>query len=231
MQLKKSTRDSAYPDGPDQPADGEMDATQDQYYTDLQPSAARPTRALNPEDIQSRTPSTARAESVIDAHSTFDGRYETEQDLRVEGTISGEVVCRGLLTIEADATANAKIQTRDAAIRGRVDGEVVCSGRLLLTGTAVVTGTFKAATLVVEEGATLRGTVETVQETPVPIAGRVTRAADPAPVPDLARPEAGTREAPSAPAAAARNGGTNRNREAPSFALVSSDERTALDRN
>ena len=230
MQLKKSTRDGAYPEGTDQPAEGDMDSAQDQYYTDLQPQAGRPARAMNPEDIQSRTPSTARAESVIDAHSTFDGRYETEQDLRVEGTISGEVVCRGLLTIEADATANAKIQTRDAAIRGRVDGEVVCSGRLLLTGTAVVTGTFKAATLVVEEGATLRGTVETVQEIPVPIAGRVTRA-DPAPVADLPRPETVTREAPTAPGTTARNGSASRNREVPSFALVSSDERTALDRN
>ncbi len=231
MQLKKATRESAYPGESVRPADDEMDTPQDQYYTDLQPPVTRPSRPVNPEDIQSRVPAPGRGESVIDAHSTFDGRYETEQDLRVEGTISGEVVCRGLLTIEADATANAKIQTRDATIRGRVDGEVVCTGRLLLTGTAVVTGTLKAATLVVEEGATLKGTVETVQDTPVPIATRVNRAAEAVPPADLPRPETVTREAASAaaPAGLPRNG--IRGREVPSFALVSSEERGALDRN
>jgi len=223
MQLKKSTRDIAYPDNVAHATDDEMDTTDESYYAAPPQTATRTTRAAGAD---------FRVESVIDVHSTFDGKYETDQDLRVEGTVSGEIVCRGLLTIEADATANARIQTRDAAIRGRVDGEVVCTGRLLLTATAVVTGTLKAATLVVEEGASVRGTVETtVQETPVPLATRVNRAT--APTPDLgpatAEEPALSSELPTPAGAGVRNG--SRNREVPSFALVPSDERTPLDRN
>ncbi|MEP7214791.1 MAG: polymer-forming cytoskeletal protein [Anaerolineaceae bacterium] len=174
------------------------------------------------------------AASVVDAHSSFDGRYETDQDLRVEGRISGEVVCRGLLTIEQEATARAKIQAHDAVVRGRIEGDIVCTGRLLLTSTAVVTGTMVAGALVVEEGATLSGKVETASaastsrppaQVPTPLAAspalgtptsRVTqmnpeRAAD-ATTPTMAAPRA-TR------------------REVPSFALVSSDDRNSLDRN
>src|SRR5205814_3332075 len=100
-------------------------------------------------------------ESVVDAHSSFDGRYETDKDLRVEGTISGEIICGGMFTVEREASARARIQTREAQIRGRLEGDIVCSGKLLLSSTAVVTGTMKAGALVVEEGATVSGSVDT----------------------------------------------------------------------
>jgi len=206
--LKKNTRDTAYPDSETDTPDQNYSST-DAYYSDPATTATR-TRAT---DAEGRP--VARGQSVVDAHSTFDGRYETEQDLRVEGNISGEVVCRGELTVERDAIVNAKIEARDATIRGRVDGEVSCTGRLLLTGTAVVTGTFRAATLVVEEGATLRGNVETTQDGGAAPLTKVTRAS--------AQPEPATPETEaSAPAPmTARNG--RGNREVPSFALVSSD--------
>jgi cytoskeletal protein CcmA (bactofilin family) len=166
-----------------------------------------------------------RAESVIDVHSTFDGRYETEQDLRVEGKISGEVVCRGTLTIERDAIANARIEARDAAICGRVDGEIVCSGRLRLTATAIVTGTLRAGTLVIEEGASLRGDVETVQD------GAVRPAASTRSSRSNGAESKGAEEAPASVAPMPSRAAAARGREMPSFALVSSEERTAGERN
>jgi cytoskeletal protein CcmA (bactofilin family) len=205
--LKKNTRETAYPDAETESAEQNYSST-DSYYSD--PATATRSRVA---DAEGRSPA-VRGQSVVDAHSTFDGRYETEQDLRVEGSISGEVVCRGELTVERDAIVNAKIEARDATIKGRVDGEVSCTGRLLLTGTAVVTGTFKAATLVVEEGATLRGNVETVQDGAAPLT-KVTRSA--------VQPEPTAAETDdSAPAPMTTRNGRG-NREVPSFALVSSD--------
>ncbi|HNM78157.1 MAG TPA: polymer-forming cytoskeletal protein, partial [Tepidiformaceae bacterium] len=129
------------------------------------------------------------------------------------GQISGEVTCRGLFTVKKDATARARIQTRDAHILGRFEGDLVCSGKLLLAATAQVTGTLKAAVLVVEEGATVSGTVETVAAGATP--SRVTAAAEAAERP------------------AARETGTvsrSARRDLPSFAIVASDGATA-DRN
>lgn len=170
----------------------------------------------------------SRSQSVIDAQTSFDGRLESGMDLVILGSISGEVVCRGLLTIERDATAKAKIEARDAYVRGRVEGDLVCSGRLVLAASANVNGTIKAAALVVEEGATIRGSVETVTMSPgeigvsAPARATVQRKA--------AEPAAAAEEPAAGGNGSAATRWTGR-REVPTFALVSSEERSGRERN
>lgn len=153
-------------------------------------------------------------ESVIDAHSNFDGKYETQKDLRIFGSITGEVICRGQLTVEREAVAKARVQAHDVVVRGRVEGELSCTGRLTIESSAFVSATIRTATLVVQEGATVSGNVETsgIEAAP-PVATTRSRR----------EPAAQEEESPA-------NGRTGRARDLPSFALVSSDER-AGDRN
>ncbi|HEY4668454.1 MAG TPA: polymer-forming cytoskeletal protein [Tepidiformaceae bacterium] len=149
-------------------------------------------------------------ESVIDAHSSFDGKYETQKDLRIFGSITGEVICRGQLTVERDAVAKARVQAHDVAVRGRVEGELSCTGKLTIESSAVVSATIRTATLVVQEGATVSGNVETSGAEAAP------------PVVPASRSR---RETPAPEEEAAGNGRAGRARDLPSFALVSSDER------
>lgn len=189
------------------------------------PQFDRVSRSGGPEQILPADPApltvtSTRAESVVDGNSNFDGKFETDQDLRIEGTISGEVICRGRFTIERDATAKTKIQAHEAHIKGKLEGDIVCTGLLVIASSAVVFGTIKAATLIVEEGASLSGTVETVKTAqpatnrPTAIARDRDRNAVELPVP--------------AEAAAVGPGRPSRGREVPSFALVSSE---STDRN
>lgn len=218
MQLKKSGRDNQYPGRMGEPGlASRLPAYDDEPSTDdfavAEPSPApEPARPAPP---PARAPAPVRTESLVDAHSSFDGRYQTDHDLRVEGTISGEVVCGGLLTIECDATAKATLNARDAHLRGRIDGEITCSGRLLIASSAVVSGTVRAAVLVVEEGATLSGSVETspggLVEDPVNAAGAAGKSEPGLSV--VAREEARAVNVPGR-----RNGG----REVPSFGLAPS---------
>ncbi len=156
-----------------------------------------------------------RTTSTIDAASTFDGRYEAGDDLVILGTASGEIICRGKLTIEKEATVKAKIQAHESHVLGRVEGDIICSGRLLLASSATVTGTVKVAALVVEEGATIRGSVETASVASSDVLSSVSRSAS--------RRSSGDGEA------AASSGGStgrwNRSREAPNFAVVASEDR------
>lgn len=226
MQLKKSPRDVRYPDSVTRYENESFGVEPSDDYTEFQPehTQQRPNRgtAAAQTSDDDRATGEARSESLVDRHSSFDGRYETDHDLRVEGSISGEVFCRGVLTIEREASARARIQARDAHIRGRLEGDIVCSGKLLLASTAVVTGTLKATTLVVEEGASLSGTVDTTQK-PAPLA-ETARAAVATSAPKAAAEPAPARE----PAATApRNG----RREVPSFAIVSSEERASGERH
>lgn len=160
-------------------------------------------------------------ESVIDGNSTFEGKFETDQDLRILGSIGGEVVCRGRLTVEKDAVARAKLQARDATIRGRIEGDMICSGRLDLAATAVIHGTIKAGMLTVEEGATVQGNVE-VGNSPAITQSRTSssRKSEPAAASNAASSDD---DAPLPSLSSARAS----RRDTPSFALVSSDERLA----
>ncbi|GBD23032.1 hypothetical protein HRbin29_00683 [bacterium HR29] len=163
---------------------------------------------------------TRTAVSLIDRQSSFDGQFRTEKDLRIEGTAAGQIHCGGTLTVEREATVKAKVETRDLVVRGRIEGDVSCSGRAVLASTAVVSGSLKAATLVVEEGASLSATVEVVPSvrpaaaTPPPPDRVAERPPEPAPVGAIGAPPA---EFPSRPG--------SRSRSAPSFSLVSTEER------
>ena len=236
MQLKKNSRDSQYPEPrAEYQEEPQMDeATENSPASEAQSVTRAPRRPEFEGGSTGRAAAVDRAASIVDAHSSFDGRYETDQDLRIEGRISGEVVCRGLLTIEQDATARAKIQAHDAVVRGRIEGDIVCTGRLLLTSTAVVTGTMVAGALVVEEGATLSGKVETASaaaagrlpvEMPTPLAAPAAPAAPISRVTQMNPERAADATAPTIAQPRAQR------REVPSFALVSSDDRNSLDRN
>ncbi|MBI5946504.1 MAG: polymer-forming cytoskeletal protein [Chloroflexi bacterium] len=215
MQIKKS------------PREGQFNAAEEEYQPLDAPEAGLLDRPAADAQPRRREPAAeapaARPESTIDAHSSFDGRFETDKDLRVEGSVSGEVICRGRLTIEREATARARIQARDAWVKGQVEGDIVCSGKLVLAASAVVNGTIKTAVLVVEEGASIMGTVETIAagaaERPAPL-----RASEPRAVSEAI---SAATEAAATPATQRWN---SRSRDLPSFALVASDDRPAADR-
>jgi cytoskeletal protein CcmA (bactofilin family) len=152
-------------------------------------------------------------ETLVAATSSFDGTFTAEHDLRVRGKVSGEVVCRGRFILERDASAHARIEARDAEIHGQLVGDIVCTGRIELSASAVVTGTIKAGALVVAEGATLSGTVETAG------AHEAAQAQGPA------REAGATGGRPSSARAVTGPG----RREVPSFALVPSDEPVPAD--
>jgi|GEM_PF-1835244 len=208
MQIKKPVRDAQFPGAAryeSNPYSAESREQREDPMTEgFQVRHARSTEPA-PHDTP-EAPAAARTQSVIDRHSSFDGQFETEHDLRVEGTISGEVICRGLFSVEREATARVRVQARDAHILGRFEGDVTCTGKLLLAATAHVSGTMRASVLVVEEGATVSGTVDTTQSAGV----------RPAPAPA----KNGERE-PAAPRQARR--------DLPSFAIVASDERAPSD--
>lgn len=242
MQLKKNPRDERFGDLPDEYEQADESRPVPEFEDSPAP-VSRPRRDSDHDRDDLALASAPHVESVLDASSSFDGRYEAGQDLRVLGSISGEIVCRGMLTVERDAVARAKIETRDAQLRGRLEGDIICTGRLIIASTATVSGTIKAAALVVEEGASISGTVETAPAaTPAPIA-RIAPEPPPArhePEPaDTAAPAAvAEKEAPAAagetPAPRTSNGSSRwtKAREVPSFALVSSDEqRNTVDRN
>ena len=128
--------------------------------------------------------------STVDPRATFDGKYNSESDLLVQGKLFGEIACRGTLIIDADAEVKAKVEAAAATILGTYDGDLVCSGKLTIGATASVRGSVKTVLLVIEEGATVRAKIDTVADGGA--IGVEGRRKDTRPTPIARMPEIGT---------------------------------------
>lgn len=104
------------------------------------------------------------------------GTLRVEGDLNVHGSAEGEIVVSGDVAIESTATVQASIEARNLSVRGQVTGNVTAQKRLRLSGTGTLNGDARVGRLVVEDGASLNGSItmansgvasEAVEEEPV----------------------------------------------------------------
>ncbi len=87
------------------------------------------------------------------------GKLTTEGDVRVQGTLEGELAAGGDVWIEDKATVKASIEGRNVQLRGQLEGDLVARDRLLLAGSGSVQGNVRVRRLAIEDGATLNGNV------------------------------------------------------------------------
>jgi cytoskeletal protein CcmA (bactofilin family) len=100
-----------------------------------------------------------RGTSVVDQHSEVEGTYNTSQDLRVEGRLSGSVNCDGVLFIADGAHVDATVEAASIIVSGQLTGQIRCRGRLEITSTGSVGGEVETASLVIVEGARYEGQI------------------------------------------------------------------------
>jgi cytoskeletal protein CcmA (bactofilin family) len=98
--------------------------------------------------------------SVIDRHSTFDGTYHSERDVRIEGEVKGTIECKGTLFVAEGANVTAKVEAENITVAGDLNGEIRSRGRLQIMPSGRVRGTVATQTLVINEGAYYEGQLE-----------------------------------------------------------------------
>ena len=89
--------------------------------------------------------SDAGNESVIDPHASFNGKYVSDRDLRIEGEAQGEIECQGTLVISPQARVRSSITAHNVIINGDYEGDVDCGGRFEIGSTGRVKGQVKTA--------------------------------------------------------------------------------------
>ena len=100
-------------------------------------------------------------DSLIDRAATVTGTIQAKRGLRIDGTVDGEIISEGLVTVSQRALIKGKIQARDLIIHGTVEGEVQCSHRLELAQSGALRGKATTVKVAVEEGATFDGELHT----------------------------------------------------------------------
>jgi cytoskeletal protein CcmA (bactofilin family) len=91
-----------------------------------------------------------------------EGKITSTQDLRIDGRVEGtiEVGNHGVI-LGASAAVKANLVARSIVVSGSVIGNVTATDRLDLHATASVEGDIRSPRLVVADGATINGKVDT----------------------------------------------------------------------
>jgi len=96
---------------------------------------------------------------VLGPRDSLVGKLTTEGDVRVQGTLEGELTAGGDVSIDDKATVKANVEGRNVNVRGELEGDLVVKDRLLLAGSGSVQGNVRVRRLAIEDGATLNGNV------------------------------------------------------------------------
>ncbi len=106
------------------------------------------------------TPSVSTPEGatcIIAKGTIIEGKITTSENIRIDGTIKGEVRCEKRLVMDAGGLIEGNMHAGESTIKGRVVGTVTVTNTLHLLESSFIKGDIKAKKLHVEEGAKYDG--------------------------------------------------------------------------
>lgn len=106
-------------------------------------------RIIEPNSLQNRI-------NIIAETTVINGNFNTESDLRLEGTLKGVTSVKGKFVLEKKALQEGDIHCRIAEISGQVEGNIYAE-RIFLKSTANIRGNLTVNQLIIEAGAKFTG--------------------------------------------------------------------------
>lgn len=88
------------------------------------------------------------------------GTITTSNDIKIDGSVEGDLICKGKVVIGAQGAFNGNIECQNAEIFGTVDGKMQISELLSLKSTAKIVGQIKTKTLCIEPNAIFTGSCD-----------------------------------------------------------------------
>lgn len=127
------------------------------------PAGAVPAGNSNPNaSATANPPVSSRAAACISQGIKIKGEVSGKEDLFIDGSLEGKLELSGAsVTIGPNGKVNADIQAREIIVRGSVQGKLTGRDRVQLWNTGQVVGEVQTERLAIEDGALLRGKVET----------------------------------------------------------------------
>ena len=94
---------------------------------------------------------------VIAKGTIIEGKITTSENMRIDGTVRGEVHCEKRLVMDASGLIEGNVHAGESTIKGKVVGTVSVANTLHLLESSFIKGDIKAKKLHVEEGAKYDG--------------------------------------------------------------------------
>lgn len=121
---------------------------------------------IPPDTRSSATPDTPTSSarpslSVIGGHTQVEGDINSDEDLTVEGRVSGIITCKQhTVTLGANGYINGDVFAHTLHVSGEVVGNLVVLHRATIHKGAQVSGTIVAPCLVLEDGSVFHGSID-----------------------------------------------------------------------
>ncbi|OUN74269.1 polymer-forming cytoskeletal protein [Barnesiella sp. An55] len=97
------------------------------------------------------------AHNALTAETTIVGKIVSQKDIRIDGTLKGQLECQGKVVIGETGQVIGDIVAVNAEVVGRVEGNVTVAEMLVLKATSSLEGDVEAHRLAIEPGAVLNG--------------------------------------------------------------------------
>jgi cytoskeletal protein CcmA (bactofilin family) len=119
------------------------------------------------------TPATPGSASLIGSGTSLKGDITSSGDLRIDGTLVGNIICSSKVIIGANGVVEGDISGVTADIMGKVTGTIKVKELLQLKSNCLVNGNLHSAKLQIEPAASFNGQCHMIQEVaPVSTGGK-----------------------------------------------------------
>lgn len=110
--------------------------------------------------------------SLIGSGTSLKGDITSNGDLRIDGTLIGNIICSSKIIIGANGVVEGDISGITADIMGKVTGTIKVKELLQLKSNCQVNGNLHSAKLQIEPAANFNGQCHMIQEAPVSTSGK-----------------------------------------------------------
>lgn len=104
----------------------------------------------------------SRGSASIGKSVTIKGQIISREDLTIDGEVEGSIeLQQNRLTIGSSGRLKADVKAREVVVLGSIQGNVEATEKIDIKKQASIIGDIKAARIVTEDGAYLKGSIET----------------------------------------------------------------------
>lgn len=95
--------------------------------------------------------------NLIGAGTSIKGHVESSGDIRIDGTLNGNLRTKGKVVIGNTGIAKGEVHCKNSDVEGKVEGKILVQELLSLKATSTILGDISAKRLAIEPGARFTG--------------------------------------------------------------------------
>jgi cytoskeletal protein CcmA (bactofilin family) len=95
--------------------------------------------------------------NLIGAGTSIKGHIESSGDIRIDGTLNGNIRTKGKVVIGNTGIAKGEVHCKHSDVEGKVEGKILVQELLSLKSTSIILGDISAKRLAIEPGARFTG--------------------------------------------------------------------------